>query len=269
MVEDNAPKDRVNALKCASCQYDLTGLQAQSKCPECGFRIARSQELADELILPGDQLPRIRLAMALLLTSTVTGIPGIMLYGLFAASLGYSQAWAIPEQALWTFQGLLLMGSWGPVLTLAVLPRRVHVDGGVRIMVGWALGCLVGIGLINAPFQTLFLVGSALAVVCGIINLTRANRSIGSVVPAWGRLGPARQTRGPLIASVLVIAVGRVILEYTQTSSLEDLTAVWVRFMVMATETLLFVGCIYLLINRLWLIARLWRALALRIDERH
>ena len=269
MVEDNAPKDRVNALKCASCRYDLSGLETQSKCPECGFSIVRSQELADELILPGDELPRIRLAMALLLSSTLTGIPGIMLYCLFAVFLGLSQAWAIPDEALWSFQGLLYVASWSPVLTLAVLPRRVHVDGGVRIMVGWALGCVVGIGLINTPFQTLFLAGSALAVVCGIINLTRANRSIGSVVPAWGRLGAARQTRGPLVAAVLVIAVCRMILEYTPSYRMDDPIPVWIQLMVAATEILLFVGCIYLLINRLWLIFSLWRASALRTRERH
>lgn len=264
MAENNAPKDRLSTLKCASCRYDLAGLATESKCPECGFSIARSRKLAEEHLSPGDQLPRIRLAMALLLASTVTGIPGILLYALFSRALRMSEASDIPEAAFWTFQGLLLAGSWAPVLTLAVLPRRAHVDGGVWIMVGWALGALVGIGLMNTPSEALFQIGSAFAVICGIINLTRANRSIGSVVPAWARMGSARQTRGPLIASVALIAVGRVVLLFTDPIHLENLGPVWVQFMVIAAESLLLIGCIYVLINRLWLFIRLWRAMALR-----
>ena len=202
--------------------------------------------------------------MALLLTSTLTGIPGIMLYTLFMPATGFSEAWAIPTSVLWSFQGLLFIGSWAPVVTLAVLPHRARVDGGVGIMIGWGLGCLLGIGLVSTPVQSLFLIGSALAVVCVIINLTRANRSIGSVVPAWNRLGQAKQTRGPLIASVPLIALGRVVLHHTQGDPLENLFGFWVLIITTATEALLLVGCIYLFFNRLWLLLRLWRALVLR-----
>ena len=264
MADDNAPKEARPALRCASCRYDLQGLTGQARCPECGFSIARSQALIEEQRHPGDHLPRIRLAMALLLTSTLTGIPGIMLYALFMPASGASELSAIPSSVLWSFQGLLLMGSWAPVLTLAVLPRRALVDGGVGIMVGWGLGCLAGIGLINTPFQGLFLVGSALAVVCVIINLTRANRSIGSVVPAWDRLGQAKQTRGPLIASVPLIALGRLALDQIQGDPLDSLFGFWVLVITTGTEALLLVGCIYMAFNRLWLIFRLWRAVVLR-----
>ena len=71
MAQDKAIKEGSNGLLCASCQYTLIGLDPDSVCPECGFSIAWSSELAAEQLRPGDEVPRIRLAMFLLLLSTI------------------------------------------------------------------------------------------------------------------------------------------------------------------------------------------------------
>ena len=260
MAQDKAIKESSNGLLCASCRYALTGLAPESVCPECGFSIRWSQELAAERLRPGDELPRIRLALFLLLLSTIIGIPGIMIYALLTRTLGLEDPATLPGWLFWGFQAVLLLGSVLPLLTLASLPRRVHADGGLILTGSWASTCLLGLILINSGQSTGFILGSALAVMCGILNLTRANRSIGSVVPAWARMGPARQTRGPLITAVLLIAGGRIIMNHLGTGPQLGPLGTWVQFMVVATEALLLIGSIYLFFNRLWLSLRLWRS---------
>lgn len=265
MAEDKAIKEHPNELLCASCQYALAGLDPDSACPECGFSISWSRELAAEQIRPGDELPRIRLALFQLLMSTVIGIPAIAVYALLARIVwGVT---AIPDQVpgwlMWGFQGFLLLGSALPILTLAILPRRARADGGILLTVGWAIAGLLGIGLMNGSSTTAFIAGSALAVISAILNLTRANRSIGSVVPAWARLGSARQTRGPLIAAVVLVALGRISLTNLGPTPRLGGLETWLQFMTMGTEALLLIGSIYLFFNRLWLWVRLWRAMRL------
>ena len=264
MAEDKENKEGSNRLLCASCRYALTGLDPDSVCPECGFSIPWSRELAAERLRPGDEVPRIRLAMSLLLLSTIIGIPAIVVYALLSATLGLNDPSTLPSWLLRGFQAVLLLGSALPLLTLASLPRRLHIDGGIGLMACWGVACLVGTALINSQNDLAFILGSALAVVSGIINLTRANRSIGSVVPAWARLGPARQTRTPLITAVILIALGRIVMSRLGGGPQLGPLETWVKFMVVGTEALLLVGSIYLFINRLWLSLRLWRAMMLR-----
>ena len=263
MAEDKEIKEGSNRLLCASCRYALTGLDPDSVCPECGFSIPWSRELAAERLRPGDEVPRIRLAMSLLLLSTIIGIPAIVLYALLSATLGLNEPSTLPSWLFRGFQGVLILGSALPLLTLASLPRRLHIDGGIGLMASWGVACLVGIALINSQNDLAFILGSALAVVSGIVNLTRANRSIGSVVPAWARLGPARQTRAPLITAVILIALGRIVMSRLGGGPQLGPLETWVKFMVVGTEALLLVGSIYLFINRLWLSLRLWRSMML------
>ncbi|MEE2681063.1 MAG: hypothetical protein VX641_01700 [Planctomycetota bacterium] len=263
MAEDKAIKEASNELLCASCRYVLTGLDPDSVCPECGFSIAWSRELAEERLRPGDELPRIRLALLQLLASTMIGIPAIAVFALLTPSLGLASPARQPDWLFWGFQGLLLLGSALPVLTLSSLPSRARVDGGIPRTVGWAFGGILGIALMNGTSVTGFVFGSALAVVSAIINLTCANRSIGSVVPAWARLGAARQTRGPLIAAVALIGLGRITLEGFGPSPQFGPWGTWVQLMTTAVEALLLIGCIYLFFNRLWLCLRLWRSMRL------
>lgn len=265
MAEDKAIKEPSNELLCASCRYVLTGLDPDSACPECGFSISWSRELAAERLRPGDELPRIRLALFQLLASTLIGIPAIAVYALLSRIVwGMTQLPdQLPSWLMWGFQGFLLLGSALPILTLASLPRRARADGGILLTVGWAIAGLLGIGLMNGASVTGFVLGSALAVISAILNLTRANRSIGSVVPAWARLGAARQTRGPLIAAVILVALGRISLANLAPSRQLGGLETWLHFMTTGTEALLLIGSIYLFINRLWLWIRLWRAMRL------
>ena len=260
MAQDKQIKEGSNGLLCGSCRYALAGLEPDSVCPECGFSIRWSMELAAERLRPSDELPRIRQAMLLLLVSTIIGTPAIVVYALLSKTLGMPNATDLPVWLFWGFQGVLVLGSWLPVVTLTSLPRRIHVDGGVGLMIIWGVVCLIGVGMINSGHEQAFIFGSALAVISGILNLTRANRSIGSVVPAWARMGSARQTRGPLITAVILIAVGRSLLSSLGPTGQFGPVGTWIQFMVMATETLLLIGSIYLFFNRLWLSLKLWRS---------
>ena len=265
MAQDKAIKEGSNGLLCASCQYALIGLDPDSVCPECGFSIAWSSELAAEQLRPGDEVPRIRLAMFLLLLSTIIGMPGIAVYALLTCTLWLAGTTALPGWLFWGFQGLLLLGSVLPLLTLTSLPRRVQENRGILLTASWVIVCLLGLGLINSGNESTFMLGSALAVISVILNLTRANRSIGSVIPAWSRLGQARQTRGPLITAVIVIAVGRIVLNtFGMTLNYAPPQygpLIWVYLLMVATEALLLIGSIYLFFNRLWISLRLWRSM--------
>ena len=267
MPEDKETKEGSVGLRCVSCGYELTGLAVDSSCPECGFSIARSKLLASEQRRAGRELPRIGLATLLVFCSTITGIPGIIVYAIpFSAISGVDALSEIPRWASWGFQFLLLLAGWLPVLTLSSVPRRLHRSGGIGRTVAWGFAGLVGIGLMNTGSLTLLIIGSALGVTSGVLNLTRANRTLGLVIPAWHRLGEARQRRGPLVGAVILIAVGRLVLSQIPITApgQEQALLVWISFMTLGTQILLVVGGVYLLINRLWLIWRLWRSMRLR-----
>ena len=97
------------------------------------------------------------------------------------------------------------------------------------------------------------------------MNLTLASRIVGSVVPGWRRLGGARQTRGPLLLTVAVILLGRLLLpsKGVGLTWLQDQFLTWGQTLVIGAEALLAIGALYLLVNRLWLAERLRRANAL------
>ncbi len=266
MPEHNDGNELPDDVRCESCDYPLQGLDAASACPECGFSIAQSSSTAVDRRKAGEELPRIELAMFLLLCSTLAGIPAIIAYALPVMNLfgiaGTSSGWTSRG-----FQVLVMLGCWLPVLTMSCLPRRLHRSGGIARTVVWGVVGVVGMVLVNLPGSALFVVGAALGAAAVVLNLTRANRTVGLVVPAWQRLGPARQRRGPLLTAIVLVALVRLYLLGALTGGTGLMfawTTVWLNFVKLGLEALLIVGGIYLFFNRLWLLGRLWRSMRLR-----
>ena len=252
-------------IRCAGCGYELRGLGQVDRCPECGTLVSRSISLATETQQPLEKIPRLGRAYVLITLATLAGAPALFLYALLTLlekTLDPLAAQRITNLAL---PLLLAAGTILPGVTIATVPRTLRQTSGmvcVTIFIGMTL---LGVMLMILGGPHVFTIGAGLGAIGCIVNLTLASRIVGSVVPGWRRLGGARQTRGPLLLTVAVILLGRLLLpsKGVGLTWLQDQFLTWGQTLVIGAEALLAIGALYLLVNRLWLAERLRRANAL------
>ena len=272
MNDLNQSKSDLGALKCVGCGYELRGLPLDGICPECGTTIKISSQRAAEIDLPRKLIPRLRTASILLVPATLTGAPAIVAYAIVPL---FGVHWIVdPRHNLpWILNPILpllfLGGALFPMCTVGIMPSTIRSKSRLITSLIFSLVAIIAVFLMMQGTASrsgnllrgdlLFTLGSTMAVVACIINLTVATRIIGSVVPGWRRLHGARQTRGPLLAAVALICLGRWSLPETSVglTALQDLIVTWGNIILLGSEALLAIGGIYLLFNRLWLVARL------------
>lgn len=158
-------------MRCISCGYDLLGLDASGKCPECGDAIARSLGLVPLESIDTRTLRHMLLGIRLIWVSIVAALPLLIVSGraLGAAALersllgaliftgpsvGYGIGWTLLA-AQRRLLGIHATGKrsrrlvrWlGIAIPVLLLATHTSAAWSIRIMVGAAPGGLFGVFL--------------------------------------------------------------------------------------------------------------------------
>ena len=254
------------ALQCVRCQYDLTGLAANGSCPECGMSIENSRSMYFRAGAPSRSVRAIRTLLTMTLTSTCVGVPVMIM---FAAYTQLHDVLRLGGNLILValFMTCAVVGMILPLVTIFLVPAETRTERMlVPSLISLALG-LMGIALIGKYYRpeldTTVVLGMGLATIACVLNLTRANRAVGNVIPDWTRLGPARQRKEPLLVAIILILGGRLLY-------LEDLISLntsgsilqfWGYLALIGLEVLLVIGGVYVVTNRLWLAKKLYRSI--------
>lgn len=254
------------ALHCVRCQYDLTGLAPNGSCPECGMSIENSRSMYFRAGAPSRSVRAIRTLLTMTLISTCVGVPVMIM---FAA---YTQLHDIVDLGgklllLGLFMTCAVVGMILPLVTIFLVPAETRTERMlVPSLISLALG-LVGIALISKyvrpELNATVVLGMGLATLACVLNLTRANRAVGNVIPDWTRLGPARQRKEPLLVAIILIMGGRFLylegLISLNTSG--SILQFWGYLALIGLEVLLVIGGFYVLTNRLWVALKLFKSI--------
>ena len=254
------------ALQCVGCQYDLTGLAPDGACPECGMSIANSRLVSYRAGAPARSVRAIRTLLTMTLTSTCVGVPVMIM---FAAYTHLHGMLGLGGSLLLTFLFMTcaLVGMILPLVTIFLVPaetrtERMLVPSIISLLIG-----LVGIALIGTFYRPELdptaMLGMGLATIACILNLTRANRAVGNVIPDWTRLGPARQKKEPLLVAVALIMGGRflVMRGLLSLDTNGSIFEFWGYLALTGLEVLLVIGGCYVLGNRLWMGRKLFESI--------
>lgn len=204
--------------------------------------------------------------LAMTLTSTCIGVPVMIMFAAFTQLHGIlGLGGNLLLIALFT--SCAVVGMILPLATIFLVPAETRTERMlIPSLISLALG-LVGIALIGMYYRpeldATVMFGMGLATIACVLNLTRANRAVGNVIPDWTRLGPARQRKEPLLVAIILILGGRLLY-------LEDLISLntsgsilqfWGYLALIGLEVLLVIGGVYVVTNRLWLAKKLYRSI--------
>lgn len=253
------------ALHCVRCQYDLTGLAANGSCPECGMSIASSLSMFHRVGTPSRRVRSMKTLLAMTLTSTCVGVPVMIMFAAFTQIhdiLGLDGNLILVT----LFMTCAVVGMILPLVTIFLVPAETRTERMlVPSLISLALG-LMGIALFKyyrPELNATVVLGMGLATIACVLNLTRANRAVGNVIPDWTRLGPARQRKEPLLVAIILIMGGRFLylegLISLNTSG--SILQFWGYLALIGLEVLLVIGGFYVLTNRLWLALKLFKSI--------
>ena len=213
---------------------------------------------------PGEKIPRLGRAYLLVALATLAGAPALLVY----AAISLIQKTTDPMLADFltgvVLPVLFAAGTILPGATIASVPRELRPSWALVAVTVFILTTLLGVVLMSQDNPYLFALGTGLGTAGCVVNLTLATSAVGSAVPGWGRLGSARQTRNPLLVAIGAILLGRLLLCSSPPNAnwINDAFLTWVNVVLIVLEALLAIGAIYILFNRLWLIAQLSAALS-------
>jgi hypothetical protein len=250
-------------IRCAGCGYELRGLDQVDRCPECGTLVSESISLASEVHQPRRKIPRLKQAYVLITLATLAGAPALFLYAVLTLIEKTLDPLALERITHLALPILFTAGTALPVATIASVPRDIRPHLSLLTVTIFLVATLLGVVLMILGGPHVFTIGAGLGAIGCIMNLTMATRVIGSVVPRWRRLGGARQSGAPLLATVAVILLGRFFLP-AKGGTLTNLQYLFVlggETLLIGAEALLGIGALYLLVNRLWLAERLRRSI--------
>lgn len=253
-------------LQCVRCQYDLTGLAQEGSCPECGKSIESSRSVLHRAGAPSRSVRAIRTLLTMTLASTCVGVPVMIMFAAYThlhGILGLGGNLTL----VFLFMACAVVGMILPLVTIFLVPvetrtERMLVPSIITLVIG-----LVGLALIGTFFtpglDPTAMLGMGLATIACILNLTRANRAVGNVIPDWTRLGAARQKKEPLLVAVILIMGGRY-LSMKGLISLDTSGSIlefWGYLALVGLEVLLVIGGCYVLGNRLWMGRKLFESI--------
>jgi hypothetical protein len=261
-------------LPCSRCGYDLEGLEAHARCPECGFEVvetlARRLDPAAESIARSPGLART--AWSVYLTSV----------GSFAASaIALAPMLKIVRSSIeppaWVRPGLDGVAAVSPFVALAgalvgfagavlVLPWS-RSRGVVRARVAGGLGFLAWGVLALAPREvpySLAALGAAAAVAASTTPLLR------QLVPHSKLFRTARHatqtTRELLISAAVAAGAGAAALVLADRADGHSLAATLAGTVAFTSSMLLVVGLGYRMVNSYWILRSVLRP-APTVDE--
>jgi len=282
-------------MNCRSCGYDLRGLDASSRCPECGLDIwATVVHSVDPAAsrLPSLRNPRavgnslVVLTACMFLGGLLMALPSVSEALRDAAGPGGSPGsawWARLPGLTWEFAlPLIVLGVWG--LWALAPPRGAEPHGPVwddiwRVAVGYAgwLACATMLASITPQFaitqrHSRLVLGLAAGVfaMIGLAGLRGVFRVIGQRTREYRRLKGGRQSIELIMPAIAGAMVGELL---THLSRYEWFPPAW-RFSVSTlgqvvlamSMFMVLIGVAYLVVNA-WLIRRALRRPPPAIDE--
>ena len=135
-----APATAITNAICMRCDYDLRGLAADARCPECGLAVARSLAPAEDLRhAPPGWLAGLAWGCGLLLASMLGFIAFLFLRGALRGVLTYSK-W-VDVVAATAFVGGATAGVW-----LLTRPQRKFAPSGAALRWGLRVLALLALG---------------------------------------------------------------------------------------------------------------------------
>ena len=247
-------------IACTKCGYDLEGLEAQAKCPECGQDIvatlAARLDPATESLARTRALTRVAWSVYLACLGSVLGcaIAVAPILGVAAESMAFP-AWIAPgvrgAQSLapaFAAAGAAV-GLVGLVLVLPWERRRAVLRA--RAIGGVGFACWLVLALQQPSFDAaLAALGAVAAVVAALTPLLR------ELVPYSRVYRSARHatqtTRDLLIAAAVTLGTGVLSLHMHRTDPAEQQVALLASVAALASAMFLLVGLLYRLANAHW-----------------
>ena len=259
-MSSNDTNSNETPLSCVRCQYQLTGLPMSGECPECGMPVAHSHSVMIRAGMPARRIPSLKLLLTMILLSTSVGVPVIILFAAQAFIFRFLDATAAYQFTL-AYLTLITLSMIIPLVTILLVPSRIRPEKMLVPSVFWLI--LGFMGMLVWWNDISMIVGSTLATIASILNLTRANRAVGNVIPDWTRLGQARQKKEPLLVALILIMGGRILMAQGLISQSTDgsMLEFWGFLALVGLEVLLGIGGCYVMGNRLWMALKLFKSI--------
>ncbi|MFO0826987.1 MAG: hypothetical protein U0572_02470 [Phycisphaerales bacterium] len=266
-------------LPCSRCKYDLRGLHADGRCPECGLELVASIAARvdpDFALLP--PLPRPRLAgwslLFVVLGVTVASLAQTLSFGAVAVTMLPPSDWQasiarmlpgtlvtrlveIPPSALAT----ALVGAI--VLAHVTRQRGWRRVGIVLGLVGWlAASCL--------PVSSRVIAFTGIAAAIALFALSPILVDLGLRSRTYRSRPSTRQPVGPLEWAIAVGVACLVAAEWLEHEIGRDATTA-LRLAAGACLAMTLVGLLYLVVNAFWIWRALlaWQPILERVVDRH
>ncbi len=254
------------ALPCKGCRYDLRGLHADGRCPECGLEVIESiaQRVDPELaFLP--PLPHARIAGSSLLIVTCAMATATVVTTLSAASIWLAR---LPPD-VWRDA----LAQWlPPTLSLqlaAIPPAAIGVAtlaalglvrwGGYRSARRYLLLFGLGAWLIasSLPPEELPLALSGAAAMISLIGLGPIVTSLGKRSRTYRLTTRAQQTIGPLTSAIAVAVLSLLVARWLDPIP-NFVSSATLRLIATVSLGMAVVGFLYLVLNGFWIWKALW-----------
>lgn len=261
----------LESLHCRKCGYDLRGLQADSRCPECGLEIwASIEHTVDPAAshLPSLRNPRAVGNSLVVLTACMIAGALLMLWpsvNAFLSSSGRGMPVAVPA-AFWVTAAVIgAIGLWS-IRTLAP-PRGAEPNGTIwddiwRIVVGFAgglgLGCAWSVfidspGLTGIRQRLALHLATVVFVTIGLIGLRGVLNVIGYRSREYRRSQGGRQNVDLIIAAVATGFAGALLHYLSRAGWLPREWSSVMRALVWASHLMVLIGLAYLVMNAWWI----------------
>jgi len=247
-------------IACTKCGYDLEGLEAQAKCPECAQDIMVT--LAARLDPATESLARTRALTRIAWGVYLACIGSVLACAIAASPVAgtIAESTALPA---WIAQGIRGVQSLAPALAVAgsaigflglvlVLPwERRRAVLRARVIGGAGFACWLVLALQAPSFEAaLGALGAVAAVVAALTPLLR------ELVPYSRVYRSARHatqtTRDLLIAAAVTLGTGVLALHMHRTDPTEHQVALLASVAALGSAMFLLVGLLYRLANAHW-----------------
>jgi len=265
-LSSNEANSNETALSCVRCQYQLTGLPMNGECPECGMPVAHSHSMRVRAGMPSRRIPSLKLLLTMILLSTSVGVPVIIA---FAGASFIGQSLQVVQQARFEIAFLVLasLSLIIPLITILLVPGETRQEKTLLPSVTWLVVGIIGLGLclmgMGLWWNGYTIIGMTLATIAIMLNLTRANRVVGNVIPDWSKLGRARQKKEPLLVAIILIMGGRLLVlgDVISLSTDGSMLQFWGFLAMVGLEVLLGIGGCYVMGNRVWMALKLFKSI--------
>jgi hypothetical protein len=261
----------LESLHCRKCGYDLRGLRADSRCPECGLEIWTSVE---HTVDPAaSHLPTLRNPRAVgnsLVALTACMLAGALLMlwpGVngFLSSRGRSM---LPEMplAFWIAAATIATIGWWSMRTLAP-PRGAEPNGTIwndiwRIVVGFTgglgFGCAWSLfldvaGMTGIRQRLVVHLATVVLATIGLVGLRGVLNVIGYRSREYRRSQGGRQNVELIIAAIATGFAGAILYYLCRMGWLPREWANVMRTLVWASHFMVLIGLAYLVMNAWWI----------------